>query len=313
MAKESQTVDNEDQTALKAYHRKNVCLIHLAEKEAEDCHLIEMGRGDGVGKKSVAKAKPKAPAKSSHKSTADSKSSSSLDAEDDSGSAESEDDLPDPRSMTDEQIAQLLGGENPVTVQTNKNMAARNKEHAFPDLFNIRDEDIDMVSLHSSSRASTHNSEPPSSEFIADSSEEDEVESALPVTKCQSKAHSVMDGDDVESEESEIKLPHHWPVSSKQSKHEQAFHKEQPKVVSNEALSNKMKSTTGCSEEKDRKKADEDEDTKWGAWARIVRNKRGKANLLDQHSTLRLIIYKAIKITKFDVLKKKAWPEQDTS
>ena len=44
-----------------------------------------------------------------------------------------------------------------------------------------------------------------------------------------------------------------------------------------------------------------------------MRNKRGKANLLDQHPTARLVLYKAIKNAKLDILKKKAWPEQNTS
>ncbi|PPQ98038.1 hypothetical protein CVT26_003100 [Gymnopilus dilepis] len=347
MAKESQVVDNEDQSALKAYRRQNARLIRLAEREAEDRRLIAMSRdhsdltrdrtdprvskeealsgklwlvaakgqqqkrpssptsaskqskpanGD-VEEGDARDTKPTAHAKPSRKSTADSGSSSSSDSEDASGSGESEDDLPDPRSMTHEQIAQLLGGENPLIVQANKDIAAHDEEHAFPDLFSIRDEDVDMASLRSSSRASTRNSEPPLSEFAADSDGGEEVTGS----------------NDAESEESETELPRHRPASSKQSKREEAFQKEQPKVVRSESQSKKTKTITSSSADKDSTKADEDDDSKWGPWARIVRNKRDKANLLDQHSTVRLVLYKAIKNAELDNLKKKAWPEQDTS
>ena len=70
-----------------------------------------------------------------------------------------------------------------------------------------------MVSLRSSSRASTRNSEPPTSEFAADSDGEEEVE--LPTAKHKLKARSsVTSGNDAESDESDIELPRHRPVSS---------------------------------------------------------------------------------------------------
>ncbi|PPR04467.1 hypothetical protein CVT26_002244 [Gymnopilus dilepis] len=135
-----------------------------------------------------------------------------------------QDDSPDPRSTktTDEQIAQLLGGEIPLIVQAKKIVDTQDEEDAFLDLFSVMYEDVDMASLCSSSWASTRHSKPPISEFAADSDVE-------------------KNGNDAESDEYEIELPRHQPASSKLSKREEAFQKEQCKVGSSESKSKKTK------------------------------------------------------------------------
>lgn len=92
-------------------------------------------------------------------------------------------------------------------------------------------------------------------------------------------------------------------------------HAQQPTVTVDAKESKKPKASKPDprSTRKDGDKADDDEDQKWPIWARVKFNSRGKANLLEQHSLIRAVLYKAFKITEFDVVTSKAWPELESS